>query len=346
MRNLRLTLIAMALFGLFSCSIENEVTPPVPQENKAIGFSNVTTRADLADIQANGFGVWAFIDNATVQNYVLMDNQEVTYDSANDRWTYSPLKYWVDDTVFYFTAAYSDDPNSQMQLIPYQENAEDPIYYIVAQSVTTDESADFDPLVATYIAKTTDSYDYNTANPVPLQFGHIMTKINFIIKKNKTTNETDTFLLDKVTISGIKNSGTYMVFPYEETEGLMTHGWYVDESSTIDYVKEFGGQEVGFAEGDEVCFSTNGLLLIPQSIGLEAVKMTFSFRYGLEGDADTNNYTAKELEVYLPSSTDLWAAGKHINYTISLSTSDPIRFEIPSIVPWGGLQTGGTIIIK
>lgn len=330
------------MVGASSCS-EKVIDSPQPDQTKAISFSNIATKAGLSDLQANGFGVWTFIDNTATQNYVLMNNQKVEYNASTSTWEYSPLKYWMDETTFYFVASYSDNESSKMGTTIYQENAEDPEYYYLTQEVTVDQNAAFDPLVA---ANITDTNIEGYATTVPLQFGHIMTKINFIVKKNKTTNETDTFLLDKITVKGIKNKGTYVVIPVEGGDGLPFMQWTVDSESTIEFVKEFNGTEVGYASGEEINFSNDGLLLIPQSIDTETVEVIFNFRYGLEGATDVSTYTAKEVSVYLPASSDLWASGKSINYIIQLSTSDFINFEQPVVTPWGGMQSGGTIIIK
>ena len=120
MRKLILTLFAAV--ALVGC--HNEPTPVAPDTPRAIAFDNVTTRAGLSDLQTDGFGVWAVINNTTVQNFMLMDNQHVEYDET-DGWYYSPMQYWIDNTKFNFTATYPYDSNASY----FSYNTEKYIFY-------------------------------------------------------------------------------------------------------------------------------------------------------------------------------------------------------------------------
>jgi hypothetical protein len=107
----------LILLAFASCEQKDEVTPPA----RAVGFSgavqasvSVGTRADTdyrgwgmmntAALQTKGFGVYCWYtgtDNFDTEEhakesrtYVLMNNQEVTYDGSAGKWDYSPSKYW------------------------------------------------------------------------------------------------------------------------------------------------------------------------------------------------------------------------------------------------------------
>ena len=107
--------VAAAALALTACSSENEVTQSAPQQQsgpQAIAFDTYVpevTRAGDAGIQttstlqtaAKGFGVFAVQSDNTVydatQTTNFMWNEHVTY--AAPGWTYSPLKYWPNETA-------------------------------------------------------------------------------------------------------------------------------------------------------------------------------------------------------------------------------------------------------
>ena len=109
-----LTLMAGGLLTFTSCSTEEGGTNgAIQQSGIPIEFGsyigrNVQTRAedyDISTIQKNGIKVFAFYTEtqdwsaySTSQSGELTPNfmnmQDVTYSSENQRWTYTPLKYW------------------------------------------------------------------------------------------------------------------------------------------------------------------------------------------------------------------------------------------------------------
>jgi hypothetical protein len=106
--------VAVAALALTACSSDNEVTQSAPQLQsgpQAIAFDTYVpnvTRAGDAGIQTTstlqtadkGFGVFAVQSDNTVydatQTTNFMWNEHVTY--AAPGWTYSPLKYWPNET--------------------------------------------------------------------------------------------------------------------------------------------------------------------------------------------------------------------------------------------------------
>ena len=68
-----------AAVALLGCDREHH--PVAPSEPGAIGFGTVETRASLADLQNNGFGVWTCVsskdDAQSVQYEPLLENERV-----------------------------------------------------------------------------------------------------------------------------------------------------------------------------------------------------------------------------------------------------------------------------
>lgn len=341
MRNLRLTLIAMALFGLFSCSIENEVTPLVPQENKAIGFSNVTTRADLADIQTNGFGVWATTSSDANNSVSILTNEKVYLDGGE--WVYDNTRYWVDNCRFYFLALY---PYSADNTLVTEHNITNEgvnsTGYTMA--VATPETADYDPLIATNY---TDTSVAGYATTVPLTFEHLMTKVNLKVEQDFDKTPDFDYYVTSVTVSGIKGSGTLFAMPYGTT---IYRGWDFTDATSLSFQKSYATPvrlRNPNAEVKKITLTVfgDGLLLIPQEIAASGVRIRVDFYYDVNPDDDDYG-VAKYVEGFLPASTDLWQSNKSISYTIAIAEQNDIKFLAPTIEPWGAPQTGGTIIIK
>ncbi len=59
------------------------------------GWGGVLTLDDLKDeTKANGFGVFAYYETSKPD---FMYDQQVTYNTTNNVWGYSPVKYWPNE---------------------------------------------------------------------------------------------------------------------------------------------------------------------------------------------------------------------------------------------------------
>lgn len=331
-REFTLTLVALALLALTACSVETEVTPPNPSQGNAISFDSVSTRADLSDIQADGFGVWAFIDNTTVQNYVLMDNQKVTY---NGVWTYSPLKYWIDDTVFTFMATYPYDVTGDNFTV---DTANKAIKLAVSE---TPSLVDF--LLAENVTDTSDD-GYSTT--VPLQFKHMLTSVTLNIWRDGGKHQNDQMRITKVTLSNIRKNGSY---------SSATDMWTYDgDKLTVEEVNTnlSDSDNIGAATNNNGSLQTGGkaanpfgiMMLLPQTLDSSNL-VSLKIEYQLKRQNAASWETA-ELETVLPTIT--WIAGQQYTYNVVLSsvTDITVYYIQTKVDPWGTPQVGGTVIIK
>ena len=321
MRKLILTIcVAVALLG---CTKEpNPVAPSVPG---AISFDSVDTRADagLADIQANGFGVWAvYVNEAQPAGYWLLDNEKVYL--KNGFWTYDNTQLWVSNSVFGFFACYPQDAG----FVKDEEN------FSVTMPYEPPDAANEDILVATtFVDTSTAGYD----EIVPLTFKHLFSKVNIRIKQNKGTNERDQFIIDRITLRNVKTKGTCKAFQYVDVV-------WEEMSSTKSFTKEIEGDNIiDFNTG--IMLSEEGLLLLPQTIAANSIELEVAFRVGLEGNTDISTFESKTYKAFLPNTVN-WESGKSYIYTAQVSTYNPIVFLPPMVESWGGSQSGGTIIIK
>ena len=332
-------ILVVALLGLFSCCKEEGIDSPDKQNGTPIYFDQISTRATLSDVQANGFHVWANLRNSLGKSASILENEAVTYNNPN--WTYTKTAYWLDDWQYYFLASYSQTA----QFTTYTETQDDVDYTIYYLDVTTDGTAVNDILTA-YNYTDTNSLEFNPEDAVSFTFGHLLTKVNLKIQQDTDKDPNNDYYVTKVTLSGVKNNGTYFVFPFD---GEFQRGWEM-KNTTTEFIQDYSGNPVCLraqTPGNTKILTVwdDGLLLIPQPIALNDVQIRIDYKYHLNG---TEFAEAKERYVTasLPVSNDLWQSGKVITYSLKLAEPNDISFGIPTIEPWGAPQTGGTIIIK
>ncbi|MBQ9137031.1 MAG: fimbrillin family protein [Alistipes sp.] len=332
--------IAAALLGLFACNredvvSENDLTPT------AISFNNVATRAGLTDLQTNGFGVWATTSSTANNSAAILTNEKVYMDGG--LWTYDNTRYWVENCKFYFLAVwpYSEDNSPVTQHDIVQDGVN---YTGYTMAVTTPAAADYDPLVATNVTDTTvEGY----ATTVPLTFEHLMCKVNLKIEQDFDKTPDFDYYVSKVTVTGIKGSGTLFAMPYGDT---VYRGWDFTDATNINFEKSYTTpvrlRDLD-AEDKSITLTVfgDGLLLIPQEITASAVRVTVEYYYDVNKD-DSDYGDAKSVDVFIPASADLWQSNKSIAYKLAIAESNEIKFLAPTIESWGAPQTGGTIIIK
>ena len=322
MKAVKIVITISMIAALLSCN--REITITNSDAPKYIAFENVTTKAGLTDIQSNGFGVWAlFYNEAQPSGHWLLEDRNV--ELKDGEWTYGTPELWIDNSFFGFFGVYPKD--TEFSSIQGERNK------TVELNYETPDDADEDILVAISFVDTSGDFEQTVQMP----FKHLFSKINIKVKQNTGTNERDNFIVDKITLKGVKGKGVCSIFVSQEPE------WTFD-NSTKSFTKEFSGNTPIGLKG-EILFSENGLLLIPQDITANSIEVEIAFRFGLEGNTDVSTYESKTYKAYLPPTTN-WEYGKAITYTALLSTYNPIVFEAPTIESWGGSQSSGTIIIK
>lgn len=329
MKKVVLTLFTLA--ALASCTT-TEIIDGGSSNNNAIAFGRVETRAGLSDLQANGFGVWAVINNTLQSNYLLMDNQKVEF--TDGEWGYSPTQYWVDNTVYSFVAVW-----------PYGDNA----YTLEADKtvkLTVSETpADTDYLVAT---NTTNTSIEGYETTVQLNFQHILTSVGVKIWRDGAKHQNDKIRVRKVTLSNIKKAGTLTcnTDSWEYTGETLTAEVTNDTVSDTDDIgaavkKDNGTLETGGTPSDP--FGT--MMLVPQTLD-DTNKVLLKVTYDLFRQGASKWEEGIELEAYLPNIT--WEAGRQYIYNVVLSSVTDITmyYILTTVDLWGTPQVGATVIIK
>lgn len=325
-------IISVAAMSIACSCNKSSPDTPAAETPSAIAFSNVTTKATVSDLQTNGFGVWAFINNAKVTNELILENAKVTYNSG--AWEYSPLRYWVNESVFTFLAAY-----------PYSENNEgftlDPSNSSL--NLTLSETpAKVDYLIATNV---TDTSVEDFSKTVDLQFSHALTSVRLNIWRDGVKHQNDQMRIRKVTLSNIRKTGTYS----------SSTGWTPDNVKlTLEEIYEGGSDNdnIGAAvlkngaleTGGEAANPFDDMMLIPQTLDANSpVSLKIQYELKRQNAAD---WETAELETVLPSVT--WEPNRRYTYNVVLSsvTDITVYYIQTKVDPWGTPQVGGTVIIK
>ena len=302
------------------------------KHDNAIAFGQVATRADLSDIKNGGFGVWATFSNSEqLDGYPLMENTHVTYKPESLAWEYDDTKYWIDNTVFNFVAAYPYDEEGE--IFTFEDNA-------IELSVGETPSV-VDYLMATKEVDTAaEGFDPGAA--VELQFRHLLTNVSLNIWRDGGKHQNDQMRVRKVTLSNISKGGEYssstntwtptgekLTLSYENDAVADTDN--IGAATQVNGSLEFGGTpSKPFAEQ----------LLIPQTNNNVSLKIEYEL---LRNNAV--EWETAELETELPIK---WEVGKKYTYNVVLSSVKYITvyYIQTKVDPWGTPQVGGTVIIK
>lgn len=326
---------AMAALTLVSCSSEDlNSLSDNSSKNEAISFDGYLgrsavsvngTRGSVLDKtqlhnSADGFGVFGNYSSTDEDNGFgsnLFNNQQVKGDASDEnKWTYSPKKYWSTKGHIDFLA-----------YAPYVDG-----------TTLTDSKIKF--TVADQVANQKDLLWANvkeqkkTNNPVTFTFNHALAKIGYAVKKG-VADDNVTITLNKITLAG-------------SATGPVKGAFYTD--GTIDLSNTAGATalwsdckgEQYFTWSNDFPNVTNSLsagsdylFVIPQdfSTGTELyiiVDYTISYKKGATAEMKST--------VSSPITTNfLQGKAYTINLTIGLT---PIDFDVKVVNDW---ENGATI---
>lgn len=267
MTNKSLTyLVLCALLMLISCS-ETIVTLPEEEQKaaEAVAFSaylnrttsSVSTRAgqngaignEALKVSTDGFGVFAFLGNddwlyaSNTQQPDFMFNQQVTW--GGEAWTYSPLKYWPNETggdatsvstdrlSFFAYAPYvavtpetglltshytGDERTTGITAMSHYHHQGDPwVQYVVSY----DAGSQVDLCWANVDGNTLDQTKHSVNDPVQLNFHHALSALNVQIDAmmdalspsgSVTLHDNTRIYMRSVTFEGFSTSGALNLY--------------------------------------------------------------------------------------------------------------------------------------
>lgn len=344
-------LLIASIFAAFSCS-KNEDVPVLPEGGEEITFSNVATKAvnGIEDIEQ--IGVWAAMtkDGETSDYISILDNERVyPTDEAHTNWVYDNTRYWFENYHFYFIASYPYNQNGSgigsFQKFEVVQNNITRIGYsldVDTYNEGTSTHTGVDLLAAATYVNTSSEW----SRTVTLNMRHLLTKVNLKISQDtreEVGDPNNDYYITKVALSGISTNGEYLVIT---DENQIAQEWSLESANNYSFDKTYDGSQTLRSQNEISVWEDNGeggLLLIPQSIPIDKVKIRVEYLYQL---AQSTEKKPGFVEAYLPASDDLWQSGKRITYRLAIAKPTNIRFLAPTVESWGAPQTGGTIIIK
>lgn len=337
----RLTLKYNWLYFIALCASLLTACEPADIATKSpMTFKNGQVRAiAAADANARVFAYRVTEGNATPEwlygTATKGANAQLTnIDFTNKKATFAvdgETKYWTNATYNFFslysktlTATGSSEPqfNATTKTFTFP--------YTIAGVTNSDNE-----LWAA--SKLNEVHEASESNPVKFEFNHILSKINFKIKKH-TANNDNKIVVTKVTISDVYTSGVYNL-AVESSSATWTFA-----DNTIKPIIEFNNltSDITIA-GTSIL--TDGFLVIPQTVGANKKEIVIDYSYYNTPSDDTPAYT-KQVKAFLPiSAVTNWEIGKNYVYNLLLSADvNAIFFTTPTISDWGGSSVGSIII--
>lgn len=342
---------AMAALTLVSCSSDDlDSLSDNSSKNEAISFDGYLGRSAVAvngtrgseetvdKLKTDAFGVFGNYSSTKDETFGanLFNNQKVYY--SDNKWTYSPLKYWPTQGHIDFLA-----------YAPYNVGQVKDTYSLefnVSEIITEQK----DLLYAKTVGQT--MADNSGTKKVTFKFNHALSRLGYSVKLNGTCSSDATITLKKITLAGsapasatetaseptgaFHKTGTIELSTgnWSSLSGKQYFNWYSAPTSETS-----GSQSITFTSSTYNTKYTNKdneyLFVIPQDFSKAGntlfVIVEYTIQYtGVKGpDGQPATMTNK---VYKQLSYN-FEQGKA--YTINLTIGRPIDFDVNAeITPW------------
>ncbi len=313
-----------------STSDEPDAATEVKFRTSGVSRSTLITDQSIINNPFAVYGDMVISSSSSATPTVVFNGTEVKYN--NGIWNYDATQYWYPSHTYSFVALYPAAP-AGIAAINYSENS---LSFIYNYPDEYNEATDM--LIATHRRV----YELGTAHPVAFNFGHIMARINFIVKVDPAF--TNSVTIQSLTLKNVGNSATFTIKPADvssgETDDYYGGKWTEPETATFTLfdVKE----PVEVASGDSHEFFpalTNPLLVIPQPVNQD---IELEVKYQSGGVSHTG--ATKLFSTAVTSHSGLWLGGKSYTYTFSIGVNEFILFGTPAIQDWDEDEGGNYII--
>ena len=301
----RLCSILLALLLLLGACSGEESKNGLPQENLPIGFSGVITMtrgtgkfATAGELK--NVGVFAYFthgkfnENTAIPNF--MYNQLVEKQQDEGTWSYSPVKFWPDNSTTDKISFFAYAPHNATGVTP--SNAIQKGYPSFTYTTPTAEADQVDLLAATPIIS-------QNGGSVDFKMQHALTKVVFNVKSN---DDITGKVITAFSITGAK-SGT-LAFHVPANDDDKGFGWTYPSTVTAETftatTKSLSVPDKSTPEEAMLCT----YFLLPTNIG-----NTFNITYTYIGIKGTQTVTLTNQP--LPS-LDKWLSGAFVSYTIGI----------------------------
>ena len=335
-----MSIAAVAALTLVSCSSDDlNSLSGTPSKNEAISFDSYLGRSAVSvngsrgselDMDAlkkpeEGFGVFGNYSSTDGEAYGfnLFDNQKVTYSSTNDKWEYTPVKYW--------------SPQGHIDFLAYAPRVDgttlngSSIEFTVA-----DNAAKQKDLLWANATNQTMANNSGTDKKVKFKFAHALSRLGYTVKTSLTGTST-TITLKKITLAGSAD-GTTKAFYTNGTIDLSktsSTGLWKTSDTKQNFVwlstdKTLDSDTKNYSE-------TEYLFVIPQDFSKTEenadalyVIVEYTINYG-DGTTVTNTVSSQLKQNF--------EQGKAYTFNLTLGLT-PIEFDVTTVEGWTDINQG------
>lgn len=320
-----------------------------PETGTYIEFASALTRTTVeSPDDIDEFAVWGYYQNADgtyqdVFGQIGTENTGVPVRNENGGWVYDDLKKWEFGVRYNFYAIYPQhirhlvevpgigggDPF--MSVLDYDVSAQDnDLMFAAAESIRYD--------------------DGETPAPVRFTFSHLLSKVDFIASIDPATLANLPDFKAKITeakLYGMAKEAHLSAQDLEQTD-MTTVVWNTVDGTITDSSNPF-----------KKIPESN----IPASIELDSQEQSvFGKEFYVFPSGDISDYIleihwtvtaeagaspierSQQIRLVSPNARS-WVAGKRYRYSFTISDTDHILFDIPSVTPWTD-ASGGIIVVE
>lgn len=234
-------------------------------------------------------------DNGAPVSQFYMDDNATNSDGTV--WSTSQVRYWPGEnrTLQFFAWAPADAAFTATPGSP-----ESTTFKYEVPALATEQK---DIVVAT-----TDPYDGNYEQQVPLTFKHILTAVKF-----ETGSQMQPGTIKSVALKGVKKSGTYTAFP----TGSTGEGTWTLNDATADYTQELNKITTGTeTDGTAVTAEDGTFMMLPQTLP-DGAEVEVVFHDGTSGQERTMSASIAGTQ---------WPQGKTVTYKLSITPEYELEF--------------------
>lgn len=367
----------MAVFCLFLATLAGcskvEVPGDDPSRDSASGtpisftperISSKAVTNDITNLQEDGIKVWGMLHSISHPDGVNVFGQSgtpVTYDSEEDAWTYSPVRYWMNG-VYNFAAVYpADVEGTSYEYIDQSPDTGLPTFTVADFDVKTQE----DLLVA--INPDIDGASGNANNPVLLNFKHSLACVQVQLKLkeedfyqlevdgegNPLKDADDNFIFKK------DDNGNYIPLGYANvmragfnniySEGTLStleadpssFIWVPSQSDSRNPIEFNYSNPIQLSNSLTDCFEGDGYLVMPQSLTTGGGQITIEVSINFPS---IMNAPVPQVFNMPLSYAKAWEPNKRYIYQAEITQDFAIDFTIVTVTPWEEGTLGGIIV--
>ena len=179
-------------------------------------------------------------------------------------------------------------------------------------------------------------------SPVQLEFCHLLSRVDFVAKTDPLTSENlpkFEAVVTEAKLYGMPKSGDLSLENFDPAD-MSTVVWQPGNTTTQgDPFRHISGQYVLATQGT----SLFGELFMLPAATLSGYVLEIHWTVSVQ-DGDTPVEKSQIISLSSPAVLN-WSAGSRYRYTFTISDTDHILFEVPTVTPWDD-ASGGIIVVE